>query len=65
MDRSATVEVLLLRGQIIRTRDPMIRGELQRQFDEALAALKRKGTTLPPELRQAERAYRDHPLYRR
>ena len=66
MDKSATVEMLLLRGQIMRTQDPAIRGELQRQFDEALAALRLKAGALPPEVpRAAERTRRAHPLYRR
>ena len=65
MDRAATVEVLLLHGQVRRTRDPVIRAQLQRQFDEALAALKRKGMILPPAIsREAERAARSHPIYR-
>jgi len=65
MDRAATVEVLLLHGQVRRTRDPVIRAQLQRRFDEALAALKRKGMILPPEIRrEAERASRSHPIYR-
>ena len=63
MNRSDTVELLLLRGQIMRTRDPAIRGELQHRFDEGLAALKRKGAALPSDIR-AETA-RSHPLYRR
>ena len=65
MNRAATVELLLLHGQVTRTRDPVIRAELQRQFDAALAALKSKGVALPPQIRrEAERLSRNHPLYR-